>query len=481
MRFEGASLYSLPPRPMKKIILCLISLLAFHSGNSQMRAKTDERFELTSILFALAGAPEYCMCPIPSYFQDIVDELAPFDRSAPVEYARELHQIHRIGYDAVATTAAMLEIEDGVIRLRPEYDASGIADLDSRWNEELLRKYIRMLNEFYVLSNFHTFYEEHRPLYEAAEKRMDRVLEQIDCGRFESLFGVPLDPEEMSVYVSLTNGPSNYSVPGGVLIGMSVDREGVPDTAPGTDFLLVHEMAHHYTNPILDRFEGRMRQAADAIYPHVAEQMACNAYGSAEVMIGEWFNNLCTLLSLWEPDTKEMEEQSDNLVRRGFLWMPRSIACMKEFYARRDRYPRIEDFMPQLIAFLDHTAEHFEEVLLEYEKSLPRIVSVFPAVGSDISGCTEIVITFSETMNGSYGFSGTGSDDPNVRPLFLIDDFEKAVVWSPDRRQATLKLDPSKARKNTTYGIQLHTRGFQSARHYSLNDAGKNLLFHTGR
>ena len=329
MRFEGASLYSLPPRPMKKIILCLISLLAFHSGNSQMRAKTDERFELTSILFALAGAPEYCMCPIPSYFQDIVDELAPFDRSAPVEYARELHQIHRIGYDAVATTAAMLKIEDGVIRLRPEYDASGIADLDSRWNEELLRKYIRMLNEFYVLSDFHTFYEEHRPLYEAAEKRMDRVLEQIDCGRFESLFGIPLDPEEMSVYVSLTNGPSNYSVPGGVLIGMSVDREGVPDTAPGTDFLLVHEMAHHYTNPILDRFEGRMRQAADAIYPHVAEQMACNAYGSAEVMIGEWFNNLCTLLSLWEPDTKEMEEQSDNLVRRGFLWMPRSIACMK--------------------------------------------------------------------------------------------------------------------------------------------------------
>ena len=243
MRFEGASLYSLPPRPMKKIILCLISLLAFHSGNSQMRAKTDERFELTSILFALAGAPEYCMCPIPSYFQDIVDELAPFDRSAPVEYARELHQIHRIGYDAVATTAAMLKIEDGVIRLRPEYDASGIADLDSRWNEELLRKYIRMLNEFYVLSDFHTFYEEHRPLYEAAEKRMDRVLEQIDCGRFESLFGIPLDPEEMSVYVSLTNGPSNYSVPGGVLIGMSVDREGVPDTAPGTDFLLVHEMA----------------------------------------------------------------------------------------------------------------------------------------------------------------------------------------------------------------------------------------------
>ena len=221
---------------MKKIVLCLISLLVFHCGYSQMRAKADERFELTSILFALAGAPEYCMCPIPSYFQDIVDELAPFDRSAPVEYARELHQIHRIGYDAVATTAAMLEIENGMIRLRPEYDASGIADLDSRWNEELLRKYIRMLNEFYVLSDFHTFYEEHRPLYEAAEKRMDRVLEQIDCGRFESLFGAPLDPEEMVVYVSLTNGPSNYSVPGGVLIGMSVDREGVPDTAPGTDF-----------------------------------------------------------------------------------------------------------------------------------------------------------------------------------------------------------------------------------------------------
>ena len=50
-----------------------------------------------------------------------------------------------------------------------------------------------------------------------------------------------------------------------------------------------------------------MRQAADAIYPPVAEQMACHAYGSAEVMIGEWFNTLCTLLSLWDPDPQEAE------------------------------------------------------------------------------------------------------------------------------------------------------------------------------
>lgn len=40
-------------------------------------------------------------------------------------------------------------------------------------------------------------------------------------------------------------------------------------------------------------------------------------------------------------------------------------------------------------------------------------------------------------------------------------------------------MDPSKTEKNATYVPRLHTRGFQSAIHYSLNDTGKNQLFHT--
>ena len=37
----------------------------------QIQTKVDERFELTSIAFMLAGAPEYNQCGVRSYKQDI--------------------------------------------------------------------------------------------------------------------------------------------------------------------------------------------------------------------------------------------------------------------------------------------------------------------------------------------------------------------------------------------------------------------------
>lgn len=78
---------------------------------SQIISKVDERFELTSIMFALAGVPEYCECAIPSYVEDIITELAPYEFTEPINYIRELNTMHAIGYNNVSTTAEMLEIK----------------------------------------------------------------------------------------------------------------------------------------------------------------------------------------------------------------------------------------------------------------------------------------------------------------------------------------------------------------------------------
>ena len=73
--------------------------------------------------------------------------------------------------------------------------------------------------------------------------------------------------------------------------------------------------------------------------------------------------------------------------------MRRSMDFMENFYAHRDLYPHIEDFMPQLIAFLNFTADNFDSVLTEYKNRHPYITNVYPAVNSDITGFNEIIIT----------------------------------------------------------------------------------------
>ena len=67
---------------MKRLLIGIICL-CFLPNNSycQLKARVDERFELTSIVFALAGVPEYCQISIPSYKRDIIKELTP--RAAP--------------------------------------------------------------------------------------------------------------------------------------------------------------------------------------------------------------------------------------------------------------------------------------------------------------------------------------------------------------------------------------------------------------
>lgn len=60
----------------------------------------DPRVELISIIFRLAGNPEYNGCEIHSYSQDIKTHFAPFTGHQAVELARELRKNQGVSYDA---------------------------------------------------------------------------------------------------------------------------------------------------------------------------------------------------------------------------------------------------------------------------------------------------------------------------------------------------------------------------------------------
>ena len=464
---------------MKKFILLFSLLLFIRTGNAQWHAKVDERFELTSSVFALAGVPAYCQCAVPSYWEDIKMELSPYAPTEPINFIRELHQQHSISYDAVSTTAEILEIKNGKILLRHQYDISNISKIDSRWNEELFSKYIRMLNVLYKQSNYHRFFEKHRTLYDIAEQRMDSLLRSTVTKWFKSFYGTQLD-EQPDVYISLCNGPNNYAMQNGVLIGLGADEQGLPSPdSEGTLLMLIHELSHHYTNPLFDDHWAEIEGAANRMYPYVKDMAARIGYGNVQTAFGEWMNNLFMLMYMREAGVHPgiINATIKGLMEGGFIWMQRSVEFMDNFDAHRDRYPHIEDFIPQLIAFLDYTAEHFAEVIDEFEYRRPFVTNIFPANGSDISGFQEIVVTFSEPMNGSFGFYGTGSDDESVLQLPYDND---KIYWSEDKRRVTIPLVTSEMRTNCDYGIQLFPRAFSSERYFWLDDRCKNILFNTG-
>lgn len=465
---------------MKKLFLTILLLLSLQFCHSQYRANVDERFELTSIVFALAGVPEYCQIMIPSYLQDIRDQLTRYEMTHPINYIRELNQIHGIGYDAVSTTAAMLEIKNGKICLQPQYEITKISEIDSRWNDKLFTKYLKMLNVFYKQSNFHQFFLEHKDLYRTAEEGADEVLRGTISTWFDSFYGNGID-ETFKFYLSLCNGPCNYSLPsGGILIGMQTDEDGLPSLdISGGMFLVIHELSHLFTNPIIEVHWHEMEDAANKFYPYVKDMMELNAYGNAKIAFGEGLNNLFTIMYIKDTDQhkEDMEFLLYGLVEKGFIWLPRCVEFMDNFYAHRDRYPHIADFMPQLIAFLNYTADQYDVVIDEFENRCPTITSVYPSVGSDISEYDEIVVTFSKPMRGSCGFYGIDSDNGSVKQLPY--DFAN-VKWLENKLQLVIPIQTDKIEKGCKYGIQLFPKAIKSASYYWLDDRCKNLIFNTG-
>lgn len=441
---------------MKKLLFLLAGIfLSFNSAHSQIKAQVDERFELTSIYFALAGVPEYCACAIPSYWADMNKTFFDdFTYSEPIHYARFLHQKHNIQYALVPWIAEKLEIVSGHVRLAPQWKVEELVAEVPHWGEGRLEKFIRMLDRFYRKSKFSEFYQSHRPLYDVYEQAATAYYSTAGVSWFESFFGKPFE-QNLTVNISLMNGPHNYSMDKGVLLGMQEDKNGNPRIDIFDTQVLIHELCHHFTHPIFDSWWPQLEPAMRKIFPHIREQMENLAYPDMKQATEEWLNELCVQLYMREikPGFSGILIASD--VNRGFIWMWRSVDFMENFFAHRDRYPFFGDFMPQIVGHMNYLADNFELFLQEYQTRKPYVTGGYPLPGSDISSYDHIELTFSESMKTtSWGFN----------PL---EGYERLMMkdaqWSEDGRKIVLNINKNVLIPGKMYGFKLIPDTFRSA------------------
>ena len=478
---------------MKKLsifiyLFCLISYVCSgqeqvlqHTGQ-QLSAKTDERIELTGAVFRLAGIPEYKEGYITEYNSDIDSCFSDFRFGELTAYIVRLRNEEKLGYGSVAASALCLKIEDGKVKIDDDINLSERLGFGYGWKDEkTFRKYVRLLNDFYVKSDFHSFYENHRPLYEQAIAGMDDVLQYFNTEWFGEFFGIKRDMP--NIYVAMGHGKSNYSVgdANAIIIGGQV-QYSVEMLYP-----IVHETCHGYSNPMFLEYWPQMKEASEEMYPYVADIIAQYGYDGAFTAMMEWLNDLFSLMyyrdnlqfigermvslfALVDPDIKLNEDilktmfitpKCNEMTERGFIWFPRSVQFMENFYLYRDIYPHINSFMPQLAAFVNDAARNYDRIKFEFEHRRPYIVNMFPANGSNIweEKADEIRITFSKPMSNGIYSTGRNFDDDELEilPLAETDDenLSDCAYWADDRTYV-LKIDRSSLEKDKKYGLRLH-------------------------
>lgn len=466
----------------KESAFFLAFILVCQIVSAQIRSQVSECFELVSIVFRLADAPEYVNNQNSDYVKDIDCYFAKNKQHDLIRHLRDLRKEYGISFDAVATAAAYLDVEDGQIVVCSDGDVAQISKSDSRWSAQSFHSFVALLNDFYKNTKFREFYLQHLEYYRMAMTRMDKLLENVNWEWFRQNLGE--DYKKNRIVVSLVNGASNYGfsiigkdnqVQNGIVVGCSTGPDGFPYFQEGMLMIVVHELLHGYGNVQINAYWEQLVPSATKIYAYVKNEMEKRGYGNVKSMMYEWFTNLLTIM--YCKDNPLTDFSTDLLIRHlqeaGFVWMERSAEFMKHFDEYIGiRFITLRDYMPQVIGFVNHTAKYFEEVLDEYRHRYPYIADVFPVSDSVIlsSDMEMVEIRFSEPMATSiHGISNIKDGEVEPLPYIMFPSWKDEYTFQ-------IRIDREKVEKGKIYGFKLERKAFQSSKTYPMKSDYEYIL-----
>jgi hypothetical protein len=422
---------------------------------AEIPVRVDERVELLSVLFRLAGAREYHLTADTVPYAKAVDEhFGPFAEHEAVKMAQRLRAQRGIGYDAVAWFALHLK---GGPKLEPKVPFDRVPDMEKRWTPAVAAEFLAAVQKFADDTKAFDFFRRHQDLYaKAAERLAAEVAKRPYRAWLDAFFGARPGADFCAI-VGLLNGGSSYGskvrYPDGreeispiLGAGNQFDASGLPAFGPGSSGLVAHEFCHAYCNPLVDRFADRLLPAGEKIFPRRAELMRPQAYGNARTMLYEAMVRACTHRFLVKYGTpREAEAQLRDEVGRGFFWTPELSKLLGEFEQARDQYPTLEAFMPRVIEFFNALAADLDQRMA----ALPRVKQMTPANGAtDVDpALAELRIEFDRAMNpGGYSVVGRPEDAPRSTARGRFSDDGKTFILP-------VKLEPVKTYKFSLNGL----------------------------
>lgn len=191
----------------------------------------DERFELLSLVFRLAGHEEYSDSDT-AYQQQLESVFSGYREHQTIAYAAELP----FGYDAVFSFSVHIQKNGERFELIENID---FLVADGRWTRQLATEFLELLNVFYTASEFAAFYQSNIEFYEEETQRfIDRAYFEINPEWFRPY----VDPENLRCIYSPSSTRNNY--------GATVNGTIVYCAVSGSGGSIVHEYCHSFANPI---------------------------------------------------------------------------------------------------------------------------------------------------------------------------------------------------------------------------------------
>ncbi len=452
-------------------LLLLGSISVFGQKEALLKKpKVDERIELLSIVFRLAGNKEYNSKYFPTYVEKIENHFGQHKNHALIQYIKQKLKKRGIAYDAVMGMAIDLSDKAPYKPLVPFSKSVP----EKRWGKKKATKFLSLLNDFYKETDCETFFKENKALYQKASKRFMNVYEALDVEWYETFYGEK-PKGEFRIVNGLGNGSGNYGpklvlnnkeIIYAIMGTWSVDSLGMPSYKKKNYFpTLLHEFNHSFVNHLVENERKAFKKSGTVIFKELKEKMAKQAYRSWQTVYAEAIVRAAVVKYLKDHDYDEalVKEEIVEQLSRGFVWTSELVDKLEEYDNNREQYASFESFIPQIVTFFDEVAPNIKTQIKNIESKRPKVLKITPFSNGSLNvnpKNDKLEIHFDKPLVGkgysmNYGPKGK-SHFPKITK----------VTYSEDRKKVILNLE---LKPNQEYQLVLTGRAFKSEEGFRLN------------
>jgi len=440
------------------------------TGEIRLVPHVDPRVELLSIVFRLAGNPEYNMSQLTLYTTDIDRFFQPYQNHPAVKAAAKLREDRGVSFDAVMAMAVYLSPPPDLAPIVPFSDQVP----EGRWGKEDATSFVSLLRDFYRDTNFHAFFAAHRELYDLAEARFSSLLSQLDLGWYKQFYGT-MPNGHFNLILGMNNGGGNYGpkvvFPDGreelfAIMGVwSKDDAGRPtfDSHSGYLGTIIHEFNHSFINPVVHENEKEFA-SAERVYKPVASQMQRMAYGTPETMVDESLVRAAVILYFESHGSEPTQTRQRIMAEQagGFVWMDELCDLLRKYQGDRQRYPTFKSFLPVIVEFYNSLAPRIGSEVAEFNARCVHVLRVEPFSNhaEDVDpGIKQLTIVFDRPLDTGHYSINYGSEGKEHYALSGKPQF------APGGKAVTL---PVELKPGWSYSFVLTSLAFRSPDGYPL-------------
>jgi hypothetical protein len=469
---------------MKKILILLLTIITIEKTFGQaLIPQIDQRTEIMSIVFRLAGNPEYNDDDTSKYVADIHSHFDRFKSDSLISFAKSLREKYGVSYDAVMSMAVNLKSRERTFTLKEGW----VQSLDKRWRNESATQFVYLLNAFYIKSEAEQFFADEKFYYNKILSTFNEVLSNFNQSWYYQYYGLK-PKEKFNIIIDCGNGGENYGAStnspkegkqiSAIMGSWTFDKEGNP-IFKENDYLptLIHEFNHSFINPLLDKYKTNkiLKTSATRLLDTLKTEMANQAYKDWQTLINESLVRASVVRYLMVNDstTQQAKQEVITQINTGFLWMKDLVSLLEVYEKNRVKYKTFNDFYPEIINFFQLTADKIATIKADYENKLPKVVSIEPFDNNSQNVDTSIkvmTINFSQTMNEkhhSFNYGQPGKDG------FPISDI---IGYTNNNKSFKIKMD---LKPDTEYEMIITGYNFKNLEGYPLQ--GYTIKFKTGK